>query len=239
MTKKRQKIFESHYLYAFKKHFSEFPSGEILAGEEPDFVVDDPNSGRSCGIEVANFYISDGSDFKSEQRQKAARVRLLRKIEKDYSTVASQPYVFYIDFDPRMPILDDLNRHKEIVHAIRNLVSSKTKVSLYRPFVQFPEIRHIYAELKSGSVSEWNLNQVYEVPLVDWSRVSTIIEGKSNKVKSYQPCDRYWLLLVIESWDPAQDQVFPNNVSQNLVISPFERVFIYKTVTNEVVELLQ
>ena len=53
----------------------------------------------------------------------------------------------------------------------------------------------------------------------------------------YQPCTEYWLLLVIDFMDAAQNQEIRLPVDFRLGESAFEKVLLYKPQFGEVVEV--
>jgi len=50
---------EKYFLYLFKKHYSEFPGGEIIEFESPDFLVNHGN--KTIGIELTKIFQKDNS----------------------------------------------------------------------------------------------------------------------------------------------------------------------------------
>ena len=65
--------------------------------------------------------------------------------------------------------------------------------------------------------------------------VRSVLAQKIAKAKSYQPCDTYWLLLVIDFMDSAQDQELRLPEDVRLGESIFEKVLLYKPQFAEVV----
>ena len=59
-------------------------------------------------------------------------------------------------------------------------------------------------------------------------RLRELISDKTKKLSAYQPFDAYWLLLVVDFMDSAQDQDLHWPPGEVLGCSPFERVLLYK-----------
>jgi hypothetical protein len=70
-------------------------------------------------------------------------------------------------------------------------------------------------------------------------RVKEVIASKTKKIPGYQKCDAYWLLLIVDFWDPAQDQYIDWPVDEFIERTPFERVLLYKPAFRQVVEVPQ
>ena len=52
----------------------------------------------------------------------------------------------------------------------------------------------------------------------------------------YQRCDAYWLVVVVDFIDPAQDQEIRVNGFQKITSSVFDKVLVYKTRYHHVLE---
>ena len=81
--------------------------------------------------------------------------------------------------------------------------------------------------------------QVYDVPALLVERVKKVVRDKSAKALEYQNCEALWLLIIVDFWEPAQDQDIRWPTEETVGQTPFERILIYKTVFNEVVEVSQ
>jgi hypothetical protein len=81
--------------------------------------------------------------------------------------------------------------------------------------------------------------QCYSVPSLLPERLREVVHKKGEKAKAYQPCDVYWLLLVVDFMDLAQDQGLEWPTEARLGKSAFERVLLYKPQFAQVVEVTQ
>lgn len=67
-------------------------------------------------------------------------------------------------------------------------------------------------------------------------RLSEIIAAKEAKTSEYQPCNAYWLLVVVDWIDPAQEQEITTTrvaLSSNV----YERIIIYKPIFDEILDV--
>ena len=55
-------------------------------------------------------------------------------------------------------------------------------------------------------VAKWALTQGHSFGLMSKPRLEEIVREKEEKARSYAPCDAYWLLIIVEFIDPAQEQ---------------------------------
>jgi len=65
--------------------------------------------------------------------------------------------------------------------------------------------------------------------------LKSIVATKEAKSKSYRPCDAFWLLVIIDFFDRAQDQELSD--CEGLTSKGFEKIIVYKTVFGTVVEM--
>jgi hypothetical protein len=67
-------------------------------------------------------------------------------------------------------------------------------------------------------------------------RLTDVLRSKEKKAKYYTPCDDYWLLVVVDFINPAQDQeIRIDNIK--LQSGVFEKIIIYKTAFKHLLEI--
>jgi hypothetical protein len=84
--------------------------------------------------------------------------------------------------------------------------------------------------------AKWSDAQVYSPDFLEPKRLQKIVVQKESKAAEYRPCDAYWLLVVVDFADPAQDQEITAR-RLKLPSSVFEKIIIYKTVTGDFLEV--
>jgi hypothetical protein len=60
------------------------------------------------------------------------------------------------------------------------------------------------------------------------TRLTEIITEKEEKAKEYAPCGVYWLLIVVDSSDAAQEQEIRRDVRLNVSSNVFQKIIVYK-----------
>ena len=81
------------------------------------------------------------------------------------------------------------------------------------------------------------VTQAYSIPMLDKERLIEIIREKEKKAKEYKSCDEYWLLIVIDFINFAQDQIISNNMLPKIESTTFQKIFVFKTGYDQVFEL--
>lgn len=89
--------------------------------------------------------------------------------------------------------------------------------------------------------ADWKLSQVYDVAQLNKKYMANLIHQKNIKLKQYQSCHEYWLLIIIDFWDPAQDQNllnFINSCDYLVQNNDFKRIYVCKYPTKEFIQLI-
>ena len=96
-------------------------------------------------------------------------------------------------------------------------------------FEHIPELEWVYWNGREYPDAKWRVTQSYAVPSLALPRIEKTIAEKTELAKKYRPCDAYWLLMVVNFWNPASDQdiSWPDGVTVHA--GAFERIFLYRT----------
>jgi hypothetical protein len=216
---------EKYYFEQFAKDFS-LPNGEIQYGDKPDVII----SGKEqiIGIEIANLYLVDGSDKASEQVQRKRREKVIKLAEVDYKSKSNLNYEFNISFNPITPITnaeDVANKLVKFIISIENLHGDFFTNSAFNISA---EIHSVHRSHKEYPDAQWKISKVYDVRGLQVTRVRETLRKKNQLISSYKHCDTYWLLLIVDFMDLAQDQEIDWPVGEQPVESSYEKVIIYK-----------
>jgi hypothetical protein len=227
-TKKEK---ERHWLEHFRKAYrGDFPAGIVKYHENPDVLVIDP--ARTVGIEITEFHLIDGGLPQSEPQQALRRAGVVEEARRLYLAGGGKDIELtlgfhYIGADRRKKLPAEL---ATFAKRIENNVSE----TIWLEGNAAPE--EIASAWNAGVYQNavWSVQQVYTGSLTSKDKLIEIIRGKESKVKGYQKCDAYWLLVCVNFFDPAQDQEI--RIDDPYVHSDvFERIFMFKSVFNEIV----
>jgi hypothetical protein len=235
MSRPTNQTIERCYFKLFASHY-DMPAGAVVFTDKPDVIV---RGERSIGIEIANLYVDSGADPASEQVQRVRRLQVLERAQALHHESGGRHIELSVDFDPKCPIRD-------IEPLARSLTAIATEVD-HSPsgqvnptlFAQVPELRFVYHNRKEYPDAKWRSVQCHSVPCLSLGRLRELISDKTKKLSAYQPCDAYWLLLVVDFMDSAQDQDLHWPPGEVLGSSPFERVLLYKPQFAEVLQVPQ
>ena len=224
MTRRSNQDIERHYFRQFMVHFP-VPAGAPLYGDKPDVILDGE---LRIGVEIANLYLADGHDPTSEQRQRSLRKDVLSRAQARYVAAGGKQIELSVTFDTAQPIRDRSSLATKLATVAQSIDKMPVGMVNRAHFAGMPEVWSIYHNPNEYPDATWRAVQVYSVPLLSLSRISKILDEKHQKLSSYESCDAYWLLLVVDFADFAQDQDIEWPDSGVTLSTKFEKVIIYK-----------
>lgn len=230
MAPKSNQDIERHYFELFRKLYS-LPNGQVIYGDKPDVIIDGE---RKIGIEVTNFFLERGENKESEQNQRRIRRDILRKAHLKYKERGGK-YEISFSFNKEQPIKNSKKLISRIVELIQKLEVSRTR-GISKCFLgDVPELDFVYINPNSYNDPHWRLTQGYTGQMMSIHRLTEIVRDKENKANNYRKCDSYWLLIVIDSFDRAQEQTIP--IEEVKLESDFyEKIILYITGPEHVLE---
>jgi hypothetical protein len=235
MSRLDNQDLERYYFELFESHY-EVPDGEIVFTDKPDVIV---RGSQTLGIEIANLYLADGANDESEQVQRNRRRQLLERSQALHLASGGKHIELSVAFNPKYPILELEPMAISLSAIARSLQDSPSGQANRILFEHVPELSFIYYNHKEYADAKWRPVQVYNVPSLSIDRLRVLVLDKTKKLRQYQPCDIYWLLLIVDFMDPAQDQDLQWPPEELLAQSPFERILLYKPQFRQVVQVPQ
>lgn len=233
VLKKANRDIERHYFERFNKAY-ELPPGTVCYADKPDVLV---KGGRTIGIEITNFYLQPGSAVGSEQRQGPRRKAIVSAAHEAYRNAGGKGIELTIQFNFAKPITSDRKRKlvKELADLAACVDTQPSGPLSARTFEGIPEIASVWLNSKEYADAQWRLAQVHSVEEMAVAGLEAIVREKESKAAEYAPCDAYWLLVVVEFIDPAQDQEITDGVK--IASSIFEKVIVYKPAFEQILEV--
>lgn len=231
--KKNNSDIERYYFKLFQECYK-LPNGTISHGDKPDTII---STGQSIvGIEVTNFYITDGSENNSEQKQAPLRQIVLELAQKKYKEFGCKNIKAHIGFN-------EITNHKKLAEKIANLMRKfeyfDTGQISQDHYEDITEINFIYINTGEIGNSAWEACQVYSGSFLNIEHLKQVISKKEEKAKDYnKACNEYWLLIVIDFINRGQDQELTNVDIPQIESEVFSKIIIFKTVYNQIIELL-
>lgn len=225
---------EYHYFEQFRRDY-ELPAVVVEYADAPDVRL---KGDKYIGVEMARLYVKDGTDPSSEQVQTSRRDQVLSLAREIRSQEGGRSIELFVDFDPAKPITDVPASARRLALLAKEIEGDP--ITLVGDLSGNAEgLRFVYHSGVEHPAMRWRSLQVFNVPNLDPSRITAMVAEKTKKASKYAPCDEYWLLLVIDFFDPAQDQEIVLPQSFRLDPNPFQRVLLYKPQFGQVMEIPQ
>jgi hypothetical protein len=215
---------EQYYFDLFRRHY-QLPAGKITHGDKPDVIL---HADRTIGIEITNFFLEDGSLPHSEQVQRKARDFVVSRAQEIYLENGGKNIEVSFSFDNEVPIREK-NRVAQKIADLAKHIDSHESGSIDREvFSHIPELDFLYVNPTEYEDPKWQLVQCYSGQVMSMDGLRRIVRTKEEQSKGYSSCNEYWLLVVIDFMDRAQDQEIVDS-TQRIESGIFEKVIVYKT----------
>ncbi|MBB4196296.1 hypothetical protein CCR94_05580 [Rhodoblastus sphagnicola] len=228
-----QQIEQAHF-EEFRKAYA-LPPGEIKYSDKPDVFL---KGDRTIGIEITNFYVRPNEAEGSEQTQRPLRDAIISKAHKLYRKAGGKEIILSIAFDPEIRITKD--RCKVLPQILANFatqIDTQPEGQIDTDsYPEMPELNWIHTSGREFQNGNFELVQSYSVPIMPVARLNDIVTEKEGKAADYHKCDAYWLLIVVDFWNPAQDQEITTQPIK-LASKVFEKIILFKTCHRQIVEI--
>jgi hypothetical protein len=104
-------------------------------------------------------------------------------------------------------------------------------------FQDIPEVYFVYLNANEYEDAKWRVVQVYKVPRMSRNRLTEIVREKEIQSRTYKKCDAYWLVVVVDFINAAQDQEIQIDNFEKIESNVFEKIIVYKTLFGHVLEV--
>lgn len=237
MAKWTKAEIEKHYFEQFANNYT-LPNGKIEYGDKPDVRI---LGEKTIGIEITNLYRQPGTCEESEQRQRPLREGLVSDAQRFYREAGGQNKELIVCFNLEHPINASRQERLRLSRSLASFareVDSQPSGEVYRHLYQevMPEFSFIYLNSTEYSDPVWRIAQVHTVEPISKEELEKTVRAKEEKCNQYANCDAYWLLVIVDWKDRAQEQEI---MVDNLRISSdvFEKIIVYKPNFNHLVEV--
>ncbi len=211
------------------------PEGFAEYHDKPDILW---RSERTIGIEITRLFVEPGDVEKSEQRQRRLRETIVSDAQKLFRASDRRGIELHVTFDPKHPIrsirLKELPR--ELADLARSIGKDRGSQVDYNLLEEIPEIDRIFWNGKEYTDARWQPSQVHSVEFTPIDVLTKAIHDKEIKSAEYARCDAYWLLVVADWRDPAQEQEIRID-GLKMASTVFEKIIVYKPIFEHIVQV--
>ncbi len=223
---------EKSYFEMFRRDYA-LPEGVIEYGDKPDVIL---RGARTVGIEITNFFLEKGSHSGSEQVQRGVREAVVAKAQEIYRSRGAGKFELSFGFDRAVPIRDQKSLAEKIASMAVQVQLLETGALPADIFQHIPELSSAYLNATEYNNARWRICQPYDGVIMSEDKLQVIVKAKEMKSREYRACEAYWLLIVVDFIDRAQDQEIPVEDLKNTNSQVFEKIIVYKTCSGHVAE---
>lgn len=230
MTRKSNQRVERYYFEMFRRDFA-LPEGKIVYGDKPDIIV---HGERRIGIEITNFFLVDGELSESEQVQGKARQKVVSEAQQIYLASGGRRIELSFGFEKTHSIRNQGELAKKIAKLPERIDRLETGAISQELFKDIPELSFVFLNAREYEDARWRVVQCHSVPVMSMKQLQAIVGKKEAQSQQYEHCDAYWLLVVVDFMNRAQDQEIRIDGSEKIHSGVFEKVVVYKTLFGHV-----
>jgi hypothetical protein len=238
---------ERAYLQRFREHFADFPEGEVVPFERPDFLI--KTQLRWIGIEVIEYHIQDSDEGRGSptRAREGTEDKVLRMASEQHQSKGLPPVAVQVHWNTHQVFRN--RRIQELAADLADLVQKHLPQPGHEAAIRHRRHfawRSLPQEVTSLSIDRrmnfsknlWTSVRGAFVPTLTPPDLQQIIQTKEAKVPSYrQQCPEVWLLIVARGFEPSTFGDLGPKVEGYLFESGFDRVFFLHYFDGSVSEL--
>jgi hypothetical protein len=233
--RKTQADIERHFFEQFRAAYP-LPVSTVSYGDRPDVTL---TGERKIGIEVTRFYLQSGTVLKSKQRQNPLADAVVARAQSLYRSQRGKAVELHISFDTPH-LIKPRRTHKlaeELAELAKRIECQPSGEVDRAEFQAIPEVSFVYFNAQEYPDTKWRAGGVHTVGLMSEAALEAIVREKEAKAANYNPRDAYWLLVVVDWIDPAQEQEIRGNDRLCVTSDVFEKIIIYKPNSQHIIEV--
>ncbi|MGE0886838.1 MAG: hypothetical protein AB7P14_25235 [Blastocatellales bacterium] len=238
-----QKAREKFFLERAKSIYPDFPVGELLPSESPDFLV--KAGWGTLGIEIIDFVRGQNAGGSKLREGEKTCDRIVNRAKMKFE---EQKYIpLQVRFNWTTPPLPNRKLESKLIAEIVNVVNTFAPQEIYQPAVLMEELDKFYIgnfinrisilRKKPGLKSMW-ANTEAGIIGVSIDELQDIISGKESKLDTYlQKCSSMWLLIVADGEHISSSSDLGEEVQSHVFRGKFNKVLFYDSFRNSITEL--
>ncbi|HEU0216800.1 MAG TPA: hypothetical protein VFQ90_09070 [Stellaceae bacterium] len=221
---------ELGYLNSLRHLCDDFPPGEVIASECPDFLI---RSSIACvGIEITKIFKNRGEKTQAPQSIEAARDRITDLAKRFAEEMGMPPATVTLFFNHTRPLYrqQEANIAKAVAQAVNDELpplGEHIELNCGHGSVQPTEVDGILV-YRASDQHQWRWMEYSRIERNVSSYIEAAIHDKSSRIEAYRrECQICWLLIVAESFRDSGN-LKPDELSLSRTYrSPFDRTYFF------------
>jgi hypothetical protein len=242
-----KKELETLIIHYFRNSYPEFPKGETIPSESPDFLVKLKNR-RTLGIELTRLHPPEEKTVEEfRQQENTFRDNLIRFAQELFEQ--DSPFRLFVKF---------LFSEKESIGEERKLVTAVKSVNAIREALNKRKAGSVFRILLSGASLPPGIDELLIVnhPAMStsvWERANNLgmsdniindirqsVLKKDEKIRIYQKqrLNYYWLLVIADRLHGIRNYNLPEKILNQQYESRFQNVLLFDLMKANVLKLV-
>jgi len=229
-----KKELEFEILSEFKSRFSGFPPGEIIWGEQPDFIIESAQS--RIGIEITEINTPDEANQTNLRQQESIAEQIIQLASDCYQELDKGQFSVTVVFSLEKPLAE---KKKDKIAAFICEFAKCNKLFHETHNGLIPEIHRISIwRDPSPAIQKWTALYSGWIGKLNCEILTKVIEKKEMKIKTYEKLVLHnWLLIVANGKKLSGSFNYDDMKSNCDFNSNFSKVFLYNRFQGQVFEL--
>ena len=242
MNKKER---ERAFLREVKRIDPEFPSGQVVDSESPDFIID--LTPKVLGIEIVEYVRGQNSGESALRRREVVGQKTINRAKDEFYKSSDVPlYIIFSWYPHRYPRQSEITELANVtVRAIQNNIPQNLFESILIPNSSFDGtplekfVRSIrITRVRNEGQILWSSIESGFIGAAA-SEIQAIISSKNEKVKQYKTkCDHTWLIIVADGWHISSTANLEEDALNYEYHSEFDRVIFYDHQEHKIKDLI-
>lgn len=229
---------ERWYLNRFATACPDFPPGEPISHENPDFLVESLSS--MIGIELTRYFVRPAEGERPRQEQENLRSRIVSRAREVLASRDTRRLHVNVQFD------FESNLHtRDIDRVAQYLAGSVEQSSVKQGSFEViesdlpPEVLHVMVwRSKALTDSYWHADDIASTPEVSPEEVQAIIANKEPRLIDYRTsAEKNWLVIVADGSELSSHVDWPAQTLDHVYDSAFDRVYLFLNAHNRSIQL--
>jgi hypothetical protein len=242
MSYQKKKELERRYLERVKSRYTAFPSGTLIADEEPDFLVRDAE--KNCGIEIVQYVRGQGKGGSRLRWREELHDQIVASAQKKHEARSIITLSVHVHWFHHRELQ---GRDVEWVSdELSKLVSECESLEINESLAIEPDYRaqinnfitRVSVRRRSSGRNAWSNVEVGPAE-ADGLELQELISLKNVKMSRYlKKCSEVWLIIVADGQRISSTGELNNRVRQMKFESAFDNVLYFDAEAESVIELL-
>ena len=237
-----KKEIERLWLDEIAKLDPDFPSGVIIEGKNPDFII--KGTDKATGIELASYYRGQGPAGSNKKRNEVLRQEVIKEAQKEFERTHDIPLIVNV-FSRSHPDLSSADI-AGLASAIVRIVSENV------PNKNYAEVRVGYEQFDSSLLEQCssliiihraNDLDTWHIVSFDWTDASSseldyVVSTHGQNVGRYLTnCSEVWLYIVADSHNLSSSITSTEILEKRGYQSKFTTIRLYNRASGTIIKL--